>query len=39
MTRLEDLTADANVNGITGSSPVTIVATKWHGNSDCYIYT
>jgi superfamily II DNA or RNA helicase len=33
MARLEDITVGASVVGITGDSPVSIVAVKWYGNS------
>ncbi len=33
MARLEDITVGANVTGISGGTPVSIVATKWYGNA------
>ena len=33
MARLEDITVGANVTGIAGNAPVSIVAVKWYGNS------
>lgn len=33
MARLEDITVGANVVGIAGSMPVSVVAVKWHGNN------
>jgi len=33
MARLEDIIVGANVTGVAGSAPVSIVATKWHGNN------
>jgi len=32
MARLEELTVGANVLGLSGNAPVTIVATRWHGS-------
>lgn len=33
MARLEDITVGANIVGISGNMPVSIVATKWYGNA------
>lgn len=33
MIRLEDITVGSSVIGVSGKSPVIIVAVKWHGNS------
>jgi len=33
MARLEDITVGANVVGIAGNVPVTVVAVKWYGNA------
>ena len=33
MPRLEDITVGANVIGIAGNAPVSIVAAKWYGNA------
>lgn len=33
MARLEDITAGASVAGITGNTPVDIVAVRWHGTN------
>ncbi len=33
MARLEDITAGSSVAGITGNTPVDIVAVKWHGTN------
>ena len=33
MARLEDITVGANVVGIAGNAPVTVVAVKWHGTA------
>jgi len=33
MARLEELTVGANVLGLSGNSPVTIIATRWHGST------
>jgi len=33
MCRLEDITVGASVTGLLGNNPVSIIATKWHGNS------
>ena len=33
MARLEDITAGAQVSGMAGSAPVSVVAAKWYGNS------
>jgi SNF2 family DNA or RNA helicase len=33
MARLEDITVGANVTGISGSMPVSIVAAKWYGSA------
>lgn len=33
MAKLNEITAGSKVTGILGSEPVTVVATKWHGDS------
>lgn len=33
MTRLEDITVGASIAGVAGNAPVSIIATKWHGNA------
>ncbi|MDR0764608.1 MAG: DUF3883 domain-containing protein [Synergistaceae bacterium] len=33
MARLEDITVGANVVGIAGNAPVSVVAAKWYGNA------
>ena len=33
MVRLEDITVGANVTGVAGSTLITIIAVKWHGNA------
>ena len=33
MARLEDITVGANVVGIAGNAPVSIIAVKWYGNA------
>ncbi|MCL2225845.1 MAG: DEAD/DEAH box helicase, partial [Defluviitaleaceae bacterium] len=33
MARLEEITTGASVLGLSGNSPVTIIATRWHGST------